>query len=428
MKNSSARSAESAEIVRTVRDFYDRYPYPPPVDDLDAYRRRWEDRQRRRADAHLFWPEEPFREDRSLLVAGCGTAQAAKYALRWPGARVVGIDVSPTSLRRTDELRRRHRLENLEVRELPVERAAELGERFDQVVCTGVIHHLPDPDTGLRALREVLTPGGTLHLMVYAPYGRAGVYLLQKYCRLLGIGTSAPEIRDLAASLRALPPDHPLVPLLRAAPDFRQEAGLADALLNPRDRPYSVPELFDFLRRCGLRFARWVRQAPYLPRCGALAASPHRSLKERLPAEQQYAAVELFRGTMARHSVVAVRDDRPGRAQPISFDDNSWPAYVPLRMPDTICVQEKLPPGAAGVLINRSHTFTDLYLPIDAREKSLFDAIDGEHTIGEIAAQQGDRDTTRRLFERLWWYDQVVFDASRAAGALPRGKGNGTWL
>ena len=81
-------------------------------------------------------------------------------------------------------------------------------------------------------------------------------------------------------------------------------------------------------------------------------------------------------------------------------------------MPDTLCVQERLPPGAAAVLINRAHTDTDIYLPIDAREKRLVDAIDGERSIGEIAGDE-QRDVCRALFERLWWHDQVVFDGSR---------------
>ena len=85
---------------------------------------------------------------------------------------------------------------------------------------------------------------------------------------------------------------------------------------------------------------------------------------------------------------------------------------MPVRVPDTICVQERLPPGAAAVLINRAHTDTDIYLPIDAREKRLVDAIDGERSIGEIAGDE-QRDVCRALFERLWWHDQVVFDGSR---------------
>ena len=416
MKDHEAGNAEAARIAEKVREFYERHPYPLPVDDLDRYRRLWDDPWRRRVDAHLFWPAKPYREDRSVLVAGCGTSQAAKYALRWPRAKVTGIDVSAGSIRHTEKLRRTYRLENLEVRQIAVERAGEMGRRFDRVVTTGVLHHLPDPDAGLRSLRDVLEPGGAMHLMVYAPYGRAGVYMLQEYCRRLGIGTTTSEIRDLSASLRALPPDHPLVPLLRHAPDFRYEAALADALLHPRDRPYSVPQLFDFIRDAGLQFGRWLRQAPYLPQCGALASSPHQPLLSRLPADEQYAAVELFRGTMVRHSAIVFRNDLPGNAQPVRFDRDAWLDYVPLRMPDTVCVEERLPAGAAAVLINRTHTYTDLYLPVDAQEKRLFDAIDGERTIGEIAGEHGSSDTARALFERLWRYDQVVFDASRRQG------------
>ena len=115
---------------------------------------------------------------------------------------------------------------------------------------------------------------------------------------------------------------------------------------------------------------------------------------------------------MASHSVIAYRDDHPGRSQPIGFSGDAWLDYVPVRLPDTLCVQERLPPGAAAVLINRAHTYHDIYLPIDAQEKRLFDAIDGERSIGEIVGD-ADRDVGRALFERLWWHDQVVFDASR---------------
>jgi SAM-dependent methyltransferase len=426
MSGSRARPSDAAEVAEEVRAFYERHPYPPPVDDLDRYRRSWNDPKKRRADSHLFWPAEPCREDRSILVAGCGTFQAAKHALRWPQARVTGIDVSQTSIRSTEELKRKHHLENLEVHLLPLERAADLGRTFKQVVCTGVLHHLPDPDAGLRALRGVMEPDSALHFMVYAPFGRAGIYLLQEYCRRLGIGTSTQEIQELAASLRALPPDHPLVPLLRNAPDFSDEAALADALLNPQDRPYSVPQLFDLMGGAGLRFGRWVRQAPYLPQCGAIASSPHRPRLAGLPAKEQYAALELFRGTMVRHSAILYRDDAPGTAQPIRFDGNGWTDYVPHRLPGTLSVQERLPPGAAAVLINPSHTYTDIYLPIAAAEKPLFDAIDGVRSIGEIAREHGRLDSARAFFERLWWYDQVVFDASRCEDSQREGRESGT--
>src|SRR5262245_51192934 len=177
-------------VADQVRDFYDRYPYPRPIASLESYRQLWRERLRRRADYHLFWPGGSYREDFSILVAGCGTSQAAKHALRWPEAQVTGIDLSATSVRCTEDLKRKYGLRNLQVEQLPVERARELGRRFDQIVCTGVLHHLADPDAGLLALGDVLKPDGAMHLMVYAPYGRTGVYMLQAFCRRLGVGAT----------------------------------------------------------------------------------------------------------------------------------------------------------------------------------------------------------------------------------------------
>jgi hypothetical protein len=89
-------------------------------------------------------------------------------------------------------------------------------------------------------------------------------------------------------------------------------------------------------------------------------------------------------------------------------------------MSDTICLRDRLPPGAAAVLINQTHTDRDLFLPIDSTEKRLFDAIDGARTIGDIvertppsSQRTTNLDIARHLFERLWWHDQVVFDASQ---------------
>jgi SAM-dependent methyltransferase len=424
MSQKEAHVSAFAGVGEEVRNFYDRYPYPPAVDTLEKYQGRCRDPQRRRADYHLFWPDRAYREDHSILIAGCGTSQAARHAMRWPSAEVAGIDFSATSVRRTEELKRKHNLKNLHVHELAVERVKELGMSFDQIVCTGVLHHLPDPDAGLNALRSVLKMDGAMHLMVYAPYGRTGIYMLQEFCRRIGVQGTSEEIRDLISALNALPPGHPLETLLRQAPDFQHEAALADALLHPQDRAYSVPQLLAFIERAGLKFGRWLRQAPYSLHCGVVAKIPQAACLTRLDLEEQYAAIELYRGTMVRHSLVAYRNDNARRLQPINIDDG-WLDYVPIRMPNTICVQDRLPPRSAAVLINRDHTYTDLFLPIGPAEKHLFDAIDSSHTIADIleSSQSSSQPPTdlsvaRAFFEQLWWHDQVVFDTSAQITAV----------
>jgi SAM-dependent methyltransferase len=401
-----------------VRDFYERMPYPAPLTSLDKHRDLYKNPNRRRAMFHLVWPADQPRGNQEILIAGCGTSQAASYALREPNARITAIDISDTSLRHTRDLKRKHNLENLELHQLPIERVHEIGRSFDLVVCTGVLHHLSDPDHGLCALRDVLRPSGAMRLMVYARYGRAGIYMMQEYCRLLGISASDNDLRDLGTTIEALPADHPISGVLRRAKDFRRPEAMADALLHPQDRAYTVPELYAWLDRCGLSFGRWIEQAPYLAQCGVVARTPHAARLTLLPSRLQHAAVELFRGTMVSHDFIAYRNDRSEVSQPINFAGDCWRDYIPIALPRTVCVRERLPPGSVAVLINRSHKFTDLICTVDSFEDRLLGAIDGNRTLAEIlkfTAQDGDGNRRAlRFFERLWQYDQVVFDTSRA--------------
>ena len=398
-----------------MRAFYESHPYPAPLRDLDRHRELYRNPDRRRALSLLLWPLEEPRTDREILVAGCGTSQAAIHALREPDAHVTAIDISETSLHHTRELQSKYGLRNLDLHRLSIEDVGEIGRSFDQIVCTGVLHHLPDPDIGLRALRGVLAPNGAMHLMVYARYGRAGIYMMQEYCRLLGVGASEAELRDLGATIGALSVDHPIAGVSRRTKDFTYPDALADALLHPQDRAYTVPELYAWLERCDLSFGRWVEQAPYLPQCGAVAGLPHAARLVSLAPPLQHAAVELLRGTITRHSFIAYRNDRRRESQPIKFDGDAWRSWVPLRLPRTLCIRERVPPGSAAVLINRAHTYPDLALPIDAAQEQIFAAIDGNRSIDEIlrgAAGAGSDEQARRFIERLWDYDQIVLDAT----------------
>jgi hypothetical protein len=84
------------------------------------------------------------------------------------------------------------------------------------------------------------------------------------------------------------------------------------------------------------------------------------------------------------------------------------------RSQTVICIQEGLPDGVSGILLNETHVFDDLALFIDAGEKRMFEAIDGRRSVSEILDNVNEKGTSPFLFEKLWWYDQVVFDTSKA--------------
>jgi SAM-dependent methyltransferase len=396
-----------------VRAFYENHLYPAPVEDLDGHRDLYRNADRRRAQSLLLWPIKDPRPNREILVAGCGTSQAARYALREPDAHVSAIDISEASLRCTRNLQQKYDLRNLKLHRLSIEQVGELGQTFDQIVCTGVLHHLPDPDLGLRSLRGVLAPDGAMHLMVYAAYGRIGIYMMQEYCRMVGVGTSKRELHDLGATIRALSPNHPIADVSRRARDFTYPDALADALLHPQDRAYTVPQLYAWLQRCGLSFGRWYEQAPYLPQCGAIGSMPHTTRLVSLASPLQHAAVEILRGTMTKHNFIAYREDCSAKDRSIKFESAAWPQYVPLRLPWTLCIRDRVPSGSVAVLINRAHASPDLALPITAAQDRLLAEIDGKHSVDEILrATRGviSGEQASKFIRQLWEYDQIVLD------------------
>src|SRR5215471_5334069 len=136
MAQDETRKQSPTDRSDAVRAFYESHPYPAPLRDLDRHRELYRNPDRRRALSLLLWPLEEPRAEREILVAGCGTSQAAIHALREPDAHVTAIDISETSLRHTRELQQKYGLRNLDLRRLAIEDVGEVGRSFDQIVCT----------------------------------------------------------------------------------------------------------------------------------------------------------------------------------------------------------------------------------------------------------------------------------------------------
>jgi SAM-dependent methyltransferase len=89
-----------------------------------------------------------------------------------------------------------------------LEEVHTLGQDFDFIEVSGVLHHLPDPLLGLKALGRVLRPDGTIAIMVYGQYGRTGVYMLQEMFRLMALGQSEDDLAIVKKTLAAIPKRH----------------------------------------------------------------------------------------------------------------------------------------------------------------------------------------------------------------------------
>lgn len=140
--------------------------------------------------------------------------------------------------------------------------------QFDYIDCTGVLHHLPEPDVGMRAIASVLQPDGGIGVMLYGEYGRSGVYPLQEMLRTLAPPSMALE--DRLAMAKRLIRFLPTTNLFRRNPYLNDhvtggDAGLYDLLLHSCDRAFTVPDIGKMAAAAGLRVVAFLEPVRYEP-------------------------------------------------------------------------------------------------------------------------------------------------------------------
>jgi SAM-dependent methyltransferase len=389
-----------------VSEQYARWVYPQPILDLQAWvvnNWQWLDPSH---SHRLFWPDRSYRADMDILVAGCGTNQAAVLAFTNPHASVVAIDVSQPSLDHQHFLKEKHALANLELRLLPIEEAGKLEREFDLIVSTGVIHHLASPEEGMKALARCLRSDGVLAMMLYAKFGRIGVEMLQEAFREMGLVQNNASLGMVKEALRELPQDHPVRSYLLLAPDLEFDAGLVDTFLHERERSFTVDGCLELVNAGGLTFQDWYFKAPYYP--PERPDSAFLSTIARLPVQKQWSVMERVNFRNACHFFMACRPERMPGSYKIDFMSEDALTYVPaLRYRCTMKSDE----------IERHNWSTKL----TGEQLSVIRRIDGQSAVGEIidsirrespgcAAVGGSVEArTRAILEMFWKLDFLEF-------------------
>lgn len=392
-----------ADISRAVQRLYNTYPFPPdPLTDgpPPGYNWRWH-----WSAVHSFCTGVlPPRQDICILDAGCGTGVGTDYLAHLnPETTITALDLSEQALAIAQERTRRsgvprpvtfHHLSLLEV--------ASLGLTFEYINCVGVLHHLPDPAAGLRALANCLAPGGILHFFVYAAYGRWEIRLLQEAIRLLN--PSADPVQGVQAGrqlLAHLPPDNRLVQRekQRWAMENHWDASFADMYVHPQEVDYTVESLFDLIGTTDLAFLgfsnpdHWRLERLLGTDPDLLAAA------QGLPLRQRYRLVDVLDPETTHYELFL---GRPPLPQFTWDEDADLLAAIPEVYP---CLTGWPSPS----LLDRDYRPLDL----DAPSFRLLSACDGRSTVADVLRQTN---TDLALVRQLWQRYLLVLTPAGTSG------------
>jgi tetratricopeptide (TPR) repeat protein/2-polyprenyl-3-methyl-5-hydroxy-6-metoxy-1,4-benzoquinol methylase len=243
----------SDEVSSKVREQYEVSPYPrwidlglslspaPVTKVLKALKIRLFDHK-------IFEVEAP-----AILIAGCGTGQhSIDTAARFKNSKVLGIDLSLTSLayakRKTEELG----VHNLEYMQADLLDLGQLDKKFDIIESSGVLHHMDNPKAGWKVLVSCLKSGGLIKIGLYSELARQHIVRMHEEIQQLNLGTSDIGMKTFRNGvIRSKAPHHQLI---ISSPDFHSMGSLRDLLFHVQEHHFTIPQIQHCLTELGLKF------------------------------------------------------------------------------------------------------------------------------------------------------------------------------
>lgn len=225
-----------------------------------------------------------------VLIAGAGTgAQPIRFARRFPHAEVLAIDLSRASLAYATRKAAEFGVENVRFQQANLLTSPESAP-LDEIHCSGVLHHLAEPEAGLRALVDRLAPQGLMHLALYARAARRSIEATRA-----AYASARPHLdiwnltlADLRAFRRWVAREAP-DSARQALPewvDFYSASMLRDLVFPAQETTYRLSEIRSMLDRAGLRFVSFDLAHDPAVLAGFDAAYPGR--RDDLDAWEEY--------------------------------------------------------------------------------------------------------------------------------------------
>lgn len=247
LKNSLQSLGEiKNKISQTVRQQYEENPYP-----------RW------KAES-IFQPfhtrhlSKKHIAKQKVLIAGCGTGKQIVTTYHYyPNSEFTCIDISRASLAYAKRKLIEYQLDKqIKLYQCDILDVDNLNTHFDHIECGGVLHHMQDPEAGLRSLVNNLKTGGQMKIALYSKLGRRRIKLARDRIEQEGLSSSAEHIRAFRKQLIEETiqgkEDFPL----NRWKDFYSLSECRDLLFHKQEICFDLIEIQQMLKNTGLTFER----------------------------------------------------------------------------------------------------------------------------------------------------------------------------
>jgi len=155
------------DIASQVRKFYSEIKFPGPytIDELSFYKDSI-------SNDFLSIYNNGIQDCIRILDVGCGTGFITNLlAIKNPNIIIDAVDFSD-SIEFAIEFSKKHNINNVTYYKEDFFKFKSF-EKYDCIVCNGVLHHMPDYKTAIEKIKGMITLEGRLILGVYNRFGKA---------------------------------------------------------------------------------------------------------------------------------------------------------------------------------------------------------------------------------------------------------------
>lgn len=252
------------ELLAKIRQQFDNCPYPNiPLEQSYEKDIDWLYLHNLTTPYYLRNQRVITTQEKYILDAGCGSGyKSLGLAQANPGAKIIGVDLSPTSIELARKRLSYHGFNEVEFHALGIEEIEQLNCKFDYINCDEVLYLVPDPLRALNAMKSVLKPDGILRFNLHSRHSRVRIFRMQEAFKLMGLmETNSGEleleaVRELMDSLKDTTISKYETWGDRPGTVGRDESSILANYLLAGDKGFSIPEIFDYLRQAELEFIR----------------------------------------------------------------------------------------------------------------------------------------------------------------------------
>jgi ubiquinone/menaquinone biosynthesis C-methylase UbiE len=194
-------------------------------------------------------------DDLDVLIAGCGTGHhSIIFAQVLPGARILAVDLSMSSLCYAKQKTRAMGIDNIEYAQADILELGGLDRQFDIISSSGVLHHTADLEKGWRTLLRLLQPDGYMQVGIYSERAHRNVIAAQRWLAQRGFTPSVEGIRRARQELAAAAATDAALASVLKFTDFYSTSEFRDLFLPTRMLRYTIPKIQAFLDANNLEF------------------------------------------------------------------------------------------------------------------------------------------------------------------------------